>query len=294
MGASAICRFLSLAGITVFALAVGIQDATAQWTYRISTDPYIRNISVFANNPAPGTNTLIVSTLTDGMYKVIDTGNSTTSSFQKISNGLPTLQIRTHATISPTDLTTFYAGTDGAGLFKTTDGGANWLPLNGSGASALGCSNVRSFNFDVTTPRTLIVGTSCRNNSGFYKSIDDGLTWSRLGNASLPDDVGVSALTRNVNNYFLATSNYGIFKSTDAGTTWAAANAGISAPNGTLNAFNVQFNGVAPNNLLTYVHGSGMYRSIDAGATGFRATWVYPPDSRHLAEFPGSPAWFSM
>ncbi|MBL0125212.1 MAG: hypothetical protein IPP88_21785 [Betaproteobacteria bacterium] len=74
-----------------------------------------------------------MSTLTDGMYKVIDTGNSQTSTFQKISNGLPIVEVRTHSSISTTDFTTMYAGTDGAGLFKTSDGGANWLPLNGSG-----------------------------------------------------------------------------------------------------------------------------------------------------------------
>ena len=239
-------------------------NALAQWTYRVAPDPTIRSISFFINTPASGSTTLFVSTLTDGMYKVIDTGVSATSTFQKISNGLPIVQVRLHTSI---DINTMYAGTDGAGLFKSIDGGANWLPLNGSVAMPLGCSNVRSFNFDVTVPRTLIVGTSCRNNSGFYKSTDDGLNWSRLGNATLPDDVGVSALNRSGNTYFLASNNYGIFKSVDAGTTWAAANTGITAPNGTLNAFNTQFNGTAPANLLTYIHGSGMYRSTDTGVT---------------------------
>ena len=55
------------------ALAVLTQNAFAQWTYRVAPDPIIRNISVFPNVPSAGTNTLIVSTLTDGMYKVIDT-----------------------------------------------------------------------------------------------------------------------------------------------------------------------------------------------------------------------------
>lgn len=252
--------FSCVAFVAVSTLA---QNALAQWTYRIATEPYIRNISTFASTPAAGSTTLIVSTLTDGMYKVIDTGSQATSTFQKINNGLPIVEVRTHTAI---DVNTIYAGTDGAGLFKTIDGGANWSPLNGSGATALGCSNVRSFNFDTTVPRTLIVGTACRNNSGFYRSIDDGLTWSRLGNASLPDDVGVSALTRSGNTYFLASNNYGIFKSIDAGVNWAAANNGITVPSGSFFAFNIQFNGTAPNSLLTYVQGSGMYRSIDGGA----------------------------
>ena len=278
-------RFIYSFAVSVVALLAsvfGMHDALAQWTYRVAPEPYIRNISVFTGVPAVGSNTLIVSTLTDGMYKIVDTGNQQTSSFQKINNGIPIPEVRFH---SPIDINTIYAGTDGAGLFKTTNGGANWLPLNGSGAGALGCLNVRSFNFDTTPTPRLIVGTACRNNSGFYQSLDDGLTWSRLGNATLPDDVAVSATIRDVasNTFFLASSNYGVFKSVDSGATWAAANTGITTANGILNAFNVQFSsnapsaGVSPTNLLTYVHGGGVYRSLDTGATWLPSEAGLPP-----------------
>ena len=52
-------------GVAFLALAVLAQNAFAQWTYRIAPDPIIRNISVFPNVPSAGTNTLIVSTITD-------------------------------------------------------------------------------------------------------------------------------------------------------------------------------------------------------------------------------------
>ena len=274
MGASAILRFLSYTGTSLLLWALGVQDAAAQWTYRVATDPIIRNISVFANTPVtiPVTNTLFVSTLTDGMYKVTDTtGNQQTITWQKINNGLPIVEIRTHLAV---DINTLYAGTDGAGLFKTIDGGASWSALNGSGATALGCTNVRSINTDGVSPRTLTVGTSCRNNSGFYKSTDDGLTWNKLNDASLPNDVAVSALIRDLTTftYYVATSNYGIYKSTgtslaNVGVTWTPVNTGITVPlSGSFNAFNVQFNGAAPNNLLAYVHGSGVYSSINGGS----------------------------
>lgn len=245
--------------------AVVVPEAMAQWTFRVAPSPIIRNVTLYSNTPTTGTNTLFVSTLTDGMYKATEIVSTQTVTWQKINNGLPIVQVRTHTSI---DSITMYALTDGAGLFKTIDGGTTWSALNGSGSTALGCLNTRSFNFDSTTPRTLIVGTACRNNSGFYKSTDDGATWARLGNANLPDDVFVSALTRDTTSgtYYVATSNYGIYKSTNSGTTWAPANTGIAVPPGSFNVFNIQFNGTAPNNLLAYVHGSGIYRSTDGGA----------------------------
>ena len=263
-------RFLSVTIVAALASAAGMQNAFAQWTFRAAPQPLIRNITVTANSPTTGTNTLTVSTLTDGMYKGTD--NGTTTTWQKISNGIPVVQVRTHANVGSTDI---YAATEGAGLYKTIDGGANWTAINGSGASALGCLDVRSVSVVIATPaRTLLVSTFCRNNSGVYRSTDDGANWTRLGPAagmpgSLPADIRTNSLLRfnsgGVNIYFLATSNYGIFKSSNDGASWATANNGISG----LNAFNVTFNGTVATDtskLLVYVQGSGIYSSTDGGA----------------------------
>ena len=222
-----IVRFISIALVAIFSVA-HLEDAAAQWTFRAAPQPLIRNVTVFANTPAAGSHTLIASTLTDGMYKGIDSGTTTT--WQKIGNGIPVVQARTHTTVTTTD---FYAATDGAGIFKTTDGGGSWTAINGSGATALGCLDVRTIAVPVTAiPRTLLVSTSCRNGSGVYRSVDDGANWTRLGPAagqpgSLPGDVQSSALSRSGTGaatlYMLAAANYGIFKSTNDGASWVTA-----------------------------------------------------------------------
>ena len=274
MCAARIIRFFSITVVALLANVVGVQNAFAQWTYRAAPEPIVRNISVFLNTPAMGTNTLIASTLTDGMFKGTEIGTSTT--WQKIGTGIPIVQMRTHATVSSS---IFYAASQGAGVFRTIDGGTSWVAVNGSGATALPCLDVRTIAIPITTPpRTLLAATFCRNNSGVFRGIDDGtnpVVWTRLGPAagmanSLPSDVQSSALTRIGSGpttiHFLATANYGIFRSGDDGATWVSANNGIS---GSSNAFNVSFSGSTvadSNNVLAYMHGSGIYRSTDSGS----------------------------
>ena len=274
MGAPRIVRFFSITVVALLASAVGVQNAFAQWTFRVATDPIVRNISVFKDSPATGTNTLIASTLTDGMFKGTETTTGTT--WQKIGTGIPVVQMRAHTTVSTS---IFYAASQGAGVFRTTDGGNNWVAVNGSGATALPCLDVRTIATPVITiPRTLLAATFCRNNSGVFRGIDDGVNpvvWTRMGPAagmanSLPADVQSSALTRIGSGpttiHFLATANYGIFRSGDDGATWVSANNGIT---GSSNAFNVSFSGSTgtdSNNVLAYMHGSGIYRSTDSGA----------------------------
>src|SRR5437867_11422272 len=73
--------------------------------------------------------------------------------------------------IDPLTPTTLYAWTNGGGLFKSTDGGANW--------SATGLTNIsgRALAIDPITPTTLYAGAD----GGVFKSTDGGARWSGTG-----------------------------------------------------------------------------------------------------------------
>jgi photosystem II stability/assembly factor-like uncharacterized protein len=68
-----------------------------------------------------------------GILKTVDGG----STWQTKNQGLATLNIRT-VVMSPRDPQLLYAGTNGSGLYRSTDGGETWahLPLKTAVATA--------------------------------------------------------------------------------------------------------------------------------------------------------------
>ena len=61
--------------------------------------------------------------------------------------------------LDPTTPTTVYAGTS-QGVFKTTDGGGSWSPMNtGLRCAVLTSCDVLALALDPTTPTTLYAGT---------------------------------------------------------------------------------------------------------------------------------------
>ena len=72
--------------------------------------------------------------------------------------------------LDPTTPTTLYAGTSD-GVFKTTDGGTSWSPVN-TGLAVLS-TTVRALALDPTTPTTLYAGRAGR--------LQDARTGARAG-----------------------------------------------------------------------------------------------------------------
>src|SRR5207247_49549 len=136
-------------------------------------------------------------------------------------------------------------GIEGHGMYKSTDGGANWVAANGSGGTALGCLVTR--NISRVSNTELYAVTACRHNSGVWRTTDGGATWTRLGGLVIPDDADIGSLNiqgTGVTTTFVASGRRdGIFRSDDNGTTWSQINTGIPAPAGAnrISVFNVVF-----------------------------------------------------
>ena len=132
----------------------------------------------------------------------------------------------------PSQPRTFYMGVASGGLFRTTDGGATWVPIS-DGKIPVG--SMGAIAVADSDPNVIYVGTGSdgvRSNvstgRGVYKSTDGGETWQFAGlydagqigavriHPTNPDIVWVAAN----GDAFKPNAERGVFKTTDGGKTW--------------------------------------------------------------------------
>jgi photosystem II stability/assembly factor-like uncharacterized protein len=125
-----------------------------------------------------------------------------------------------------------YFGAVGGGLWKTTDGGENWIPVTDFliTSASVGAVAVSETNPDVVF---IGMGESCiRGNimpgDGVYRSRDGGQTWEHVGfreshaiskiriHPTNPDIIYVASFGK----YGAPSEERGVFKSSDGGDTW--------------------------------------------------------------------------
>jgi hypothetical protein len=150
-----------------------------------------------------------------------------------------------------------FAGTADAGVFLSTDNGANWhqeiqgmtefdvisLAVSGQAVFAgtptgLFVSNDTGSTWTVTSSglgsrsvRAIAPGGGVvflGTNGGVYRSSDTGATWAPA-NRGLTD-LSILALAVSGTSLVAGTATAGFFRSTDGGENWAASNAGVPPP----------------------------------------------------------------
>lgn len=167
--------------------------------------------------------------------------------------------------IHPNDANTIFAGSVGGGIWKTTNGGVNWSPVNDFMANLA----VTSIVFTPTNPTVMyaatgegLAGDRGIRGAGVFKSTDSGTTWHQLPSTANPNfyftnRVAVSPDGTTV----LAATLQGIYRSTDGGATFPAATLGGSLGQGVAQ---VMFD---PNNSSKAVAGAYKSRTSAAQST---------------------------
>ncbi len=180
----------------------------------------------------------------------------------------------------PTDPLTFYAGSAGGGLYRTTNGGTSWTQLGGDRLPSLWIGAVA---IDPGDPNTIYAGTGeavfgAANDpganlygyggfGGILKSTDGGLTFSQI---NLQAYGFFQILISPVDSAdIIATSEGAIYRSLDGGASWTSTSPGASP-------FSVDRDPFDPKTLLAVVGdlgggpNNGLIRSTDGGSTWVR------------------------
>lgn len=133
--------------------------------------------------------------------------------------------------IDPADTNTIVLGAAAGGIFKSTNGGASWMPKTDQWKSL----SIGALAMDINNPNIIYCGTGEANIStdsyagfGLLKSTDKGDTWFPSGLENSRHIGEIKVHPSNSNLIFAAVSgglyskspDRGIYRSTDAGATW--------------------------------------------------------------------------
>ena len=204
------------------------------------------------------------------------------------------------------DPLTYYMGTTGGGVWKTTDAGQRWTNISdgffemGSvGAVAVSASNpnIVYVGMGEHAPR----GVMTSYGDGVYKSNDAGKTWVKLGlektqhisriliHPTNPDLVYVAAQGA----LYGPNKERGLYRSKDGGKTWenilfvneltGAAELSMDAQNPLVLYAAMWEHQRKPNIVISGGKGSGLYKSIDGGDTWQELTKGLPEEKGKMA-----------
>ena len=183
--------------------------------------------------------------------------------------------------INPNNPAIIYMGTVGGGVWRTDDGGSNWVPIFDR-QLALGIGEPGAIAIDPNNTTTVYVGTSGRfapqPQAGLFKSIDGGSSWIALGSGYPAGNSGNATqfVQQNINviivdpansNIVYLASSSGLFRTTDGGLNWTAGNNVFG------DARSMVLDSTSPSNariLYAGVSGQGVFQSTDGGQNWFQ------------------------
>lgn len=119
----------------------------------------------------------------------------------------------TDVAIHPADTTKIYVTSPGGGIWKSTNSGNTWLPLQDFNATWM---NMYAVTIDPSNQNTVYAGNS---SGGVMKSINAGSTWTTLGAGPGGAVRKIMVHPSNANIVFVCSSS-GIHRSTNGGTSW--------------------------------------------------------------------------
>lgn len=178
--------------------------------------------------------------------------------------------------IDPADRTKLWIGAAGGGIWRSTDAGASWSPVNDFMPNLAVCALL----YDPTNAQTMYAGTGeispnldAIRGIGIFKSADGGATWTLLPGTGTSDFSYVGRLAASANGtILLAATRAGVMRSADSGVTWTKAYTSSS----TYGLSHVAFDPSTSSKGIASGYGGQLRYSTDGGATWQVPTGTLP------------------
>jgi hypothetical protein len=179
--------------------------------------------------------------------------------------------------IHPTTPSIIYAAGVSGGIWKSTNGGASWVPL----ADLMADIAVCTLAIDPANPNVIYAGTGegyfngdSARGAGVFKTTDGGATWAQLAATNTPDFYYVNKVVVSplASSRVYAATRTGIWRSTNSGATWAKVFATAAGAGGVTD---LVIRSDQPTDVVLAADGNftqaTIYRNLDAGGAG---TWT--------------------
>lgn len=235
----------------------------SSWT-RGSYNPGIGRINAVAQ-ALGDTNTLYIGAPAGGCWKSTDAGQT----WAALTDDFPALGVSSIA-IDPTDKNIVYIGTgdddgndtQGAGMYRTADGGQTWNEVQANSAILFGAS-VNKIIIDPNNNKVIWAASS----TGCYKSEDSGLSWTLLIGGAWRD---MEMHPTNPSIVYLTNKDF--YKTEDGGLNWIRYQVGLPTSQ-SINRAEIAVSAATPD-VIYYLCGEegnssfyGLYKSTNKGAS---------------------------
>jgi photosystem II stability/assembly factor-like uncharacterized protein len=188
-------------------------DGGDHWSQTGLDDVYVVQLAMDRFSPSTVYAAVRDSTLaTAGLYKTTDGGVTWTRTLATVS--------AEEVLIDPYDSNIVYVGALPQGVFKSTDAGHTFTPMN----SGLTATMIRTLQIDPTDSNVVYAGTQ---DGGVFKSIDGAASWSFTGLAG--NISGIVVDPQHPNRVYVGGIAIGVYASVDGGASWIAINRGLPA-----------------------------------------------------------------